>query len=200
MRHKAIHDGVFDPNHQEVVRCDSIAGGKYWHDIAYDARLSEREKITNVAAGFSDRFRQWFKFVIPYPVKRNYHHQLPKYHLVFGSRHPDALELINRAMVSARRKFVSDEFVVDMLFANEPAEELVNDRDVIEHVVCTLNRVRRTIWKMLRVEAIIGAPCKYSQSDLNRAIKSAIASDRIQSTATGRKIENSAEVWITGSR
>ena len=102
-------------------------------------------------------------------------------------------------MVSARRKFVSDEFVVDMLFANEPAEELVNDRDVIEHVVCTLHRVHRTTWKMLRVEAIIGAPCKYLDSELNRAIKSAIASGLIHSTATGRKIENSAEVWITES-
>jgi len=192
---RARQQGVLLSAHPEVTTCDSIAGGTYWQQIVLEESLSQRERIHRVAQGYADSLHQWFQYVLPFPIRQRYGDEQPKYHLIFGSRHPDALELMNCAMVKARREIVDATFVDGMLFPNQPGEEVVDPALVEDLIVRTSTEVGRTTWKLLRVAATISAPCKYTEAELNRAIKAAIKSKRVLSTSTGQRIEKAAEVW-----
>ena len=57
-------------------------------------------------------------------IKAKYHHRVPKYHLIYATRHQDGLELINDAMCKARREFLGAEFTKGLLFDLTPEEEV----------------------------------------------------------------------------
>ena len=200
LRERAMGEGVLDTQHDEVIKCNDIAGGDYWQEIAFDSSLDQEQKIEKIAQGYSQSLDRWFLHRLVYPVREKYEDVQPKYHLVFGSRHPHALELMNRAMIAARRESVGAQFVDGMLFPNEPAKEVIDEHDVQRLIVDTAREIGRTTWESLRVRATIAEPCKYTDSDLNRAIKKAIIARRIMSTAAGTKIENFAKVWPTSEQ
>ena len=195
LRARAVLHGALDPNHPEVVACNEIAGGIYWQDSVTDETLAQRTRIDQVADGYAVSLHQWFKFVLTYAIRERYEDEQPKYHLVFGSRHPDAIDLMNRAMVKARRDFIGTRFVDGMLFDNQPAEEVIDPHEIGQAILDTIARIRKTTWKLLRVHATISHPCKYNDSEFNRAIKEAIKSGRIGSSSLGRKVEDDADVW-----
>jgi three-Cys-motif partner protein len=184
-----------DRTHGEVQACDAIAGGTYWQPIVMNVRVGFAEKVECIAKEYADRLHEWFKYVLWYPIREKYSHRVPKYHLVFGTRHPDAVDLMNRAMVKARREFVGSESVAGMLFPNQPADEVVNPRDVERLVLETAREAGRTSWRLLRVSATIRKPGKYTDSELDQAIKRAIKSTSLGSNASGVRIEEGASVW-----
>ncbi len=192
LRDRIEENGAGDDSDATVRKWSQIAGGDYWRSLVQDQTLSQRERIDRVAKGYAESLHKWFRYVLNFPIRESYSDEQPKYHLVFGSRHSDAVELMNDAMVKARRQFVGAEFVDDMLFDNQPREEVVEDRDVLRFVVNTLQRLGRSTWRDLRVEAMIEVPCKYTQSEWSRAIKHGIRHGSIKSDADGKRIENDA--------
>lgn len=181
-----------NPLHPEVIACDEIAGGNYWQQIVLHDDNTHEERIENIAAEYSKRLGEWFTYVIRYPIREKYDHP-PKYHLIFGSRHEDAIELMNRAMVTARREFVGAQFVKGQLFPNQPQEEVVEDQEIVNSIIRTLQQLDKPItWKRLRVEATISEPCRYTDSEWNRGIKQAILQQKIRTNASGKKIEQDA--------
>ncbi|TWT42184.1 hypothetical protein RAS1_33140 [Phycisphaerae bacterium RAS1] len=99
---------------------DQITGGNWWRD-AMSERLSFGEKIDQVVAGIERQLRQRFAEMCWVGIKAKQEHPIPKYHMFFGSRHPDALELMNDAMVKARG---ASDFEVDM-FASQEIDPLI---------------------------------------------------------------------------
>ena len=191
----ATHDGLLDKRHDEVLECDAIAGGQYWQEIVTDDSLKHSERVERVASAYANCLHAWFRFVLTYPIREKYTDQVPKYHLIFGSRHEDAIELMNSAMVKARRKSIEAQYVEGMLFPHEPAEEVPDPNAAEQLIVETLGRIGETTWKMLRVHATISLPCKFTKPELNKAIKHSIQTKKIGSQATGTRIEDKAKVW-----
>jgi three-Cys-motif partner protein len=187
---------LFDMRHPETDRCNQIAGGEYWQTSLIAASLSQSERVDAVANGYAGQLHRWFKWVLHYPIREKYEDKLPKYHLVFGSRHPDAVDLMNRAMVKARRKFVGARFVEGMLFPNQPREEVVDPVEIEQAILNTAACTGRTSWKLLRICATIRNPCLYTDSELNQAVKGAIQSGRLLSSCKGQRVEQDAEVWL----
>lgn len=201
LRSRASNGSALDPQHHEVLACNEIAGGDYWQQAVCDDSLNQRDRIDAVVSGYAGRLKEWFAHVLTCPIRGRYGDEQPKYHLIFGSRHTDAFELMNRAMVKARREFVGSFFVDGMLFENQPEQEVVKPSEIEDLIVRTAILVGRTSWKLLRVRATLSEPCMYNDSELNKAIKAGISSGKLGSTATGRKIENDADVWpLTISR
>lgn len=192
---RAAHDGVLDKRHVEVLECDAIAGGQYWQEIVTYDSLKQSERVERVASAYANCLHEWFRFVLTYPIREKYTDQIPKYHLIFGSRHEDAIELMNSAMVKARRKSIKAQCVDGMLFPNEPAEEVPDPNAAAQLIVETAGRTGETTWKMLRVHATIALPCMFTKPEHNQAIKRAIQMKKIGSRATGTRIEDRAKVW-----
>jgi len=193
---KILSNGIVIPEHPLTLRFDGIAGGKYWQDIAFKSQVSRNEQADMLAKGYADSLHTWFKCVLSYPIREKYESQFPKYHLIFGSRHSDALELMNRAMVKARREFVREGFIEGYLFPNQPEKEVIKLTEVEKVIVDTAKKVGRSAWRNLRVQATISNPCIYTDSEFNKAIKGAIKKGDLNSNCTGTKTEENAEVWL----
>ena len=148
-----------------------------------------------ITSGYRDQLSKWFDWTLSYPIKEKYEHEMPKYHLIFGSRYPDAVDLMNQAMVKARREFVGARFIKDMLFDNQPKEEVVDSDEIKEVILTTSKKIGKTTWKLLRVNATVSNPCMYIESEFNRAIKDLIKRGVLKSDCSGEKIEQNALVW-----
>jgi len=197
LRTRAWDGEHFAGNNSEVKACDAIAGGQYWQQIVFDDSLQQRQKIDAVADGYGNALHKWFQWVLSYPVRENYQDKQPKYHLIFGSRHTDAVDIMNRAMVKARREFVGAIFTEDVLFDMTPDEEIVDDNRVRKVIMKVMNCHDNLQWRELRAHASIEDPCMYTDSELNRSIKGLIRSGQLKSDCSGNKIENDAVIWLS---
>lgn len=188
-------DDILQPEHPSVLNWNAIAGGTYWQEIVSGGQASDPDRVERLAQGYAEKLRQWFKWVIKYPIREKYEDKLPKYHLTFGSRHPDAIDLMNRAMVKARREFVGARFVVGHLFPNQPQKEIVDPREIERAVVETSQATGKASWKELRVRATIANPCTYTDSEFDSAIKRAIQKRTLASNCSGERTDNDAWIW-----
>jgi hypothetical protein len=192
---KIISNGRVLPDHHLTLQFNKVAGGTYWQNIAYESVVSENDRADKLTEGYAAMLHTWFQWVLKYAIKDKYEAQSPKYHLIFGSRHPDALELMNCAMVKARREFVKDGFIVGHLFPNQPDKEVINPIEIEKVVTDIAKKVGKTTWKVLRIKATIANPCIYTDSEFNKAIKEAIKTGKLKSSCAGTKIEEDATIW-----
>jgi three-Cys-motif partner protein len=196
IQEKILSNDKVLPDHPLTLRLNKIAGGTYWQKIAFEYVGSESERAEKLAEGYASTLHTTgFAYVLKYAIRNKYEDQSPKYHLIFGSRHPDALELMNRAMVKARREFVKKGFIDGYLFPNQPDKEVIKPKEIEKVVVDTAKRVGKTTWKNLRVQTTIANPSIYTDSEFNRAIKEAIKTGKLKSSCAGTKIEEDAMVW-----
>ena len=194
-REKIILDGELKPDHPLVLQWNEIAGGPYWQRIAFDPGLSADERADQLADGYASKLSRWFKWTLIYPIREKYEHTWPKYHLIFGSRYPDAVDLMNMAMVKARREFIKKDFIDGYLFAIEPEKEMIIPAEVQQAVIETIRHIGKTTWANLRVRATIANPAKYTGSEFDNAIKRAIREGKLRSDCAGTRIEQKAFVW-----
>ncbi|MBL7185263.1 MAG: three-Cys-motif partner protein TcmP [Phycisphaerae bacterium] len=195
LRSRIVTDGVVREDHELTARWDNVAGGTYWHNIVFGASGSEDDKADQLAASYSENLARWFKWRLWCPIREKYADKNPKYHLVFGSPSEHAVDLMNRAMVKARRKFIEDGFIKGFLFPNQPEKEVFNLEEVIKLVLATAGVTNKVSWRKLRLCTTMAKPGTYTDSEFNRAIKEAIRSGRLGSDCPGKKIEDNAAVW-----
>jgi len=195
LRNLTRTDQVVPTENEGYSRWNSVAGGPYWQKIVFDDGASNRERIERLAKGYARRLNERFAWVIKYPIQAKYEDKFPKYHLTFGSRHPAAIELMNRAMVRARREFVGARFIKGCLFPNQPDREVIRPEEIEKIILETCRALGKTTWSNLRVRTTIAYPCVYMDSEFDQAIKRAIREGKIGSNASGRKTEGHASVW-----
>lgn len=179
-----------------VAKWNDIAGGDYWQEIVLNNSLSNSEKVDKIADGYKEQLRKLFPYVLSYPIRERYSNKFPKYHLIFGTRQPDAVELMNRAMVKARREFVGAQFIKGMLFDNQPEREIIDEQEIAHCALLTLKFTGKCTWKFLRVQITLTYPCKYTDSEINQSIKRLIRDGKICSDCNGTKIQDDATVWL----
>ena len=119
-----------DPN-ESVERqvLTEIAGGDYWIDIASNNELDFVGKLQAFLAEYTKLMLSSFQFVCSFWVKEKYHHQVPKYVLIFATRHPDGVLLMNDFMCKARREFIAEHVPKNTLFDLTPEEEIVDRKN-----------------------------------------------------------------------
>ncbi len=194
-RRKVMRAGSIQKDHRLVLRWNEIAGGPYWQRIAFDPGLSADERADKLADGYASMLSRWFKWTLIYPIREKLEHSWPKYHLIFGSRYPDAVELMNGAMVKARRELIKKDCVDGYLFPIEPEKEMIILEEIQRAVIETIHNVGKTTWANLRVRVTIANPAKYKESEFNDAIKRSIREGKLGSDCPGTKIEPKASVW-----
>jgi three-Cys-motif partner protein len=166
----------------EFATLDRIVGGDWWRSIAM-LDQPYPQLVSSFTAEFCRRLRERFAEVCFYEVRERWHHKVPKYVLVFGSRHPDALELMNEAMGNARSQFATESAVPGMLFETLP-ESLVSDQTKLPGLILAEATGSMTR-KALRLKVIRRQFCMWRASEINKAIGSLIADGKLVS-ATGK--------------
>jgi len=194
-KNQMMTNGQIQIHNSHVNRFNQIAGGTYWQKIAFNSFPSQRIRTDGLANGYANELRRWFKYVLTYPIREKYATRFPKYHLIFGSRSYHAVDIMNRAMVRARREFVEAGFIKGFLFPNQPDKEVIRPEEIKKLVIQTSQKIGKVTWTKLRISATIANPGLYTDSEFNRAIKQAIKEGLLLSNCPGTKIQEKALIW-----
>ena len=126
-----------------------------------------------------------FTYVASCEIKAKYHHRVPKYHLIYATRHEDGLELINDAMCKARREFLGAEFTKGMLFDLTPEEEVPDLSELRKSLLALVPEDGGLSRKALRLKGLLAHFGRHEVKDYNAAIGELLKSGRLHS-GTGK--------------
>lgn len=87
-------------------RLDDIAGGTYWREIVHRYNSHQKMKVAEeeFIDQYCERLKTVFRYVVNIPIKARLNH-IPKYRIVFGTDHEDALLLMVDNMNKRWAKF-----------------------------------------------------------------------------------------------
>jgi len=148
---------------------DDIAGGEYWRDIV-SSDMSFPEMEESCSHKYMAKMSRYFQGVRNYPIKEKYIHKNFKYRLIFGSRHPDAMLLMNDAVCKARDQFLKKERVNGLLFDlrhDDEKHEPVRLEDAIRIVLGDVEKIMRRDLIVRAMELVFG---EYLEKEYRTAI------------------------------
>lgn len=187
-----------NPNESvELITLDGIAGGDYWREVANDPSTSFPEKLRLFTKGYLRRLVSSFTFAAAHEVKSKYEHRVPKYALVYGTRHPDGVELMNDAMCKARLDFLGKRFSTGMLFDLTPDEEKPDFGRLYDDLVSLAQEGGPLTRKALRNRAIWKHFGTFESKDVNKAIGKLLKSQRLFSSTGKARINDDVRLNST---
>jgi three-Cys-motif partner protein len=163
-------ESLSDIQGMTLQEMDIIAGGDYWKNVIADNNLSYAEKEQKITELYMEQMVKYYSMVCDFPIKEKYHH-LPKYRLIFGTRHPDGILLMNDTMYKAREQFLQSEFADDKLFDTRPLKEQKDPITFTKRLyeIVKLNEpISRKNVILLSMQEFF---CHYNSSDYLQAIK-----------------------------
>jgi hypothetical protein len=174
---------------------DAIAGGEYWRAIISDSRLSFDEKEEAITNAYLQQMRRHSPMVCSFPIRKRYG-LLPKYRLIYGTRHADGILLMNDAMYKARERSLKQEFAVGKLFDLRPPEETKNLPSFTNGLFNIVKENEPISRKALKLKGVQEFFCHYSRSDYSNAIRSLLDGSRPEKlySASGRTRINESEL------
>jgi three-Cys-motif partner protein len=181
----------------EMATLDAIAGGGYWRDIALDPAASFQQKIERFTEAYLGRLVQSFTYAISYEVKEKYEHRVPKYALIYATRHPDGVELMNDGMCKARLEFLGSRFVANRLFDCTPEEEVPDTGRLKADLLAALAVGKRLTRKELRLEALRHHFGLLQTKDINAAVGELLKAGRLFSSTGKPRINDEVVLSAT---
>ena len=169
----------------ELATLDGIAGGDYWRAIALDPSLDFPQKLDRLTSEYMGRMLSSFAYVACCDIKAKYHHRVPKYHLIYATRHEDGLELINDAMCKARREFLGAEFTKGMLFDLTPEEDVPDLSELRTTLLALAPHEGSLSRRALRLKGLLGNLGRHEVKEYNAAIGELLKSGKLHS-GTGK--------------
>lgn len=109
----------------KVEALNGYMGGDYWLDIVTNPGLDKIQREDAVVNAYTDRVRNFFKYAYSIPVKELETSpgvpadETAKYHLIFGTRSPRAVQYMNDVAFSAIRPYLN-QFEEGLLFPMTP--------------------------------------------------------------------------------
>lgn len=148
---------------------DEIAGGNYWRDIVVDSNLSFPEKEQKIGELYANQINKYYPITVDYPIKAKYH-QIPKYRLIYATRHPDGIFLMNDIMYDARERFLKSEFADGKLFDTRPIEEQKDMMAFTKKIYAIVSKKEPIARKFVKLIAMQDFFCRYKTGDYSKAI------------------------------
>ena len=168
-----IDDACASPPSTELL--SRVIDGDQWRSIL-GGEASFSQQVRSIADALCARLRQRFAEVVRIAIKAHPDHLVPKYYLVFASRHPDALKLMNDAMAKSRGESI---FFADM-FSHADLERLI--LDLASSWVCRgeliLNVMRR-------------ACSTFTYSEIRGCVEALLKASRLESVTGRSRINDS---------
>ncbi len=176
-----------------LVRLDTVVHGDWWR-VALREPRPYPERVRAVVDGFCDQLRTRFAEVCVHEIQATATARVPKYALVFGSRTPVALRLMNDAMASSREMLAkASDPGPGILFETRP-ESVVPDASRLRSLVTEEAAVRRP--RIALVEAVarrsIGSwRCAEIRGEIERGLREG----RLRSATGALRINDGVDVW-----
>jgi len=180
-------------------RLTDILGGEYWKEIMW-SNLPTEEKEKRILDKYARLLKQYLTFAGCCPVRERLGRRT-KYYIIFASRHPDALTLMNDIMYKAYFEIMYEVQFKGTLFESVVSWKDAEKEENIEELIITeINKKPGITRKELWQEIVSQDFMRWHSSFFNHKIKSLIFEDpkKIRFTSlTGRFNENSNLYVIT---
>ncbi len=176
-----------------IERLNAIVGGEWWQEIT---RSSEDfpTKVQQVTKGLCRRLNARFRYVCCHDVKALPHHTVPKYYLVFGSRHPDALLLMNDQMVKSRDKLAELAKPNEDTLFEMRSEELVPDTAKLSEIVTRHASETKRRYSVI-LDVIQEHFCQFSTPQIRKCIKQLLEEGKMKSETGKPRINDRVKIW-----
>lgn len=177
----------------EIEFLNRVVGGDWWQPMLRGGDYATC--IRNITGQFVANLKERFHEVCVHEVMEKARHTVPKYVLVFCSRHPDALVLMNDAMVQSRDTLAEREAQPDTLFETRPASLVPDAADLARFILAGLDE--RTTREKLVAKVVRENFCTFSSSDIKKEVSALIKSGRIASETGKSRVNDSVLIWRT---
>jgi three-Cys-motif partner protein len=163
---------------------DGVLGTTEWRVIMWDDRIAPPEKEERIVAAYKQRLNTYLKYVCSCPVREADGTHV-KYHIIFASRHVDALLLMNDIMLDAYNDHTFDTALQGMpLFAGSDLDwkdsrhrERENLKLVVRDIVGKLpGRTRNEIWE----QVVVGHFMQYRQAEFRQVVAEQVGSGALE--------------------
>lgn len=175
---------------------DAIAGGTYWREIVTsDIPFSDKEE--QCVSEYIGMMKRYFNEVCSYGIKERYEHTIPKYRLLFGSRHEDAFLLMNDAVCKARDEFLGKQRV-DGYLLDMRADDEIHDPDRLRKAIMDKLTTSMTR-KELIVRAMHGVFAEYKESEYKSMLGSLLKEGKFCSKSGKTRINDDEILFLKAS-
>lgn len=176
---------------------DRVLGGTWWKTVV-SSNASFPEKVGSITDGYCDQLRRRFAEVCRHDIRERSHHKVPKYTLVFGSRHPDALVLMNDAAVKSRERLAEEESPKELTLFELRSTDLVPDRS--ELVAMLVDKCASPMPRIALVVAVVrSAFGRFGSTEIRAAISDLIRQGVLASETGKSRINDSVKVRRSGA-
>lgn len=178
-----------------VDRLNAVVGGPWWQERLRNVRGYPKQ-VQAIVDGVCVRLRELFRYVCQHPIKALPNQAIPKYYLVFASRHPDALVLMNDEMAKSR------EVLADLAKPLTPTLFETRNTDLIPDVSRIPNLVlKHTDVPIPRGEVIVKVVeecfCQYRVKEIRGAIENLLRAKKLKSETGKTRINDRVKIWRT---
>lgn len=176
-----------------IDRLNTVVGGDWWQNILKSS-ASFPDKVKRVTNGVYERLSERFREVCQHAIKALPHHTVPKYFLIFGSRHPDALILMNDQMVKSRKTLAKLAKPKDpTLFEMRPTD-LVPDIETLPEVILKYasQSTERGIVILNVIRECFG---QFSRKEIRGCIEQMLKGDKLQSETGKVRINDDVKIF-----
>lgn len=176
-----------------IERLNLVVGGDWWQEILAST-TNFSGKVQDMTEGVCSRLSKRFNEVCYHPIKAKPHHTIPKYYLIFASRHPHALKIMNDQMVKSRNALAelakpkdptlfemrSTEFVPDI--ENLSAVILKHSSQPTERGIVILNVIRECF-------------CQFAHKDIRGCIEQMLKDGKLRSETGKVRINDNVKIF-----
>jgi three-Cys-motif partner protein len=167
-----------------------VAGGEWWLEIL-KSPLTFEEQCRRITDAYCEQLRSRFKEVCFHEIKDKVNAKQPKYVLVFATRSPVALGLMNDKMAASLERFADEARPPAMLFETLP-ESVVPDRSKLGEII--LRELGQPMTRRDLVLAVIRKNiARFTQAEIREGIKS-LAKARMIKSDTGTRLNDESIV------
>lgn len=176
-----------------IERLNQVVGGDWWQNILQSSS-SFPEIVQNVTNGVCQRLSGRFREVCQHAIKALPHHEVPKYYLIFGSRHPDALILMNDEMVKSMRTLADLAKPKDSTLFEMRSIELVPDTEKLPPIILK-HALRPTERGIVILNVIRECFGRFSRKEIRGLIEQLLKDGKLSSETGKTRINDTVNIF-----
>lgn len=176
-----------------IERLNQVVGGDWWQNILQSSS-SFPEIVQNVTNGVCQRLSGRFREVCQHAIKALPHHEVPKYYLIFGSRHPDALILMNDEMVKSMRTLADLAKPKDSTLFEMRSIELVPDIEKLPPIILK-HALRPTERGIVILNVIRECFGRFSRKEIRGLIEQLLKDGKLSSETGKTRINDTVNIF-----
>jgi three-Cys-motif partner protein len=175
-----------------IEKLNNVIGGDWWQSIL-KSHMSFPHQVQQVTNGICERLSKRFKEVCQHAIKALPHHTVPKYYLIFGSRHPDALLLMNDEMVKSRLTLAELAKPKDRMLFEMRSTELVPDVEKLPTVILK-HTSQPTERRLVTLNVVRECFCQFAQKEIRGCIEQMLKNGELESETGKARINDSVKI------